>query len=120
MVSLGFFEVGGTCRSQPFASPPQPVPKGKFFQVPNATAQACKQCVKLEANCGALRSPWRDQCRRLLDSVDVVQTTQPVLTSWVGTPEIPEGSPLAPALAACASLCAEARYDDGYDRPHTR
>jgi hypothetical protein len=120
MASLGFFDVSGTCRSQPFTASPGPVPAGKFFQVPNATAEACKQCVRLEANCDGLLPPGRDECRRLLDSVVVVQTTQPILTSWVGTPQIPDGSPLAPALAACASLCAEARYDDGYDRPHSR
>ena len=119
MVSLGFFTISG-CRSAPYAELPELVPNAKFFEVPNKTAEACRNCVKLETRCEALLPPWRAECHRLLKGLIVAQTTDSKVQSYLGSTAIPEGSPLAPALAACASLCGEMGlpHGGGYARPH--
>jgi hypothetical protein len=120
MVTLGFFTVSGA-QWAPYAETPPLVPDIKFFAVPNAAAEACRNCVRTEARCESLLPPWNAQCKRLIHGLTTAQTNGCQVASFLGATSLPEGTPLAPALAACASVCGEqaaVQHGRGYIRPY--
>ena len=56
MATLGFFVFGGR-QWTPYVDKPTAVPDSSFFTVHNSTAQACLDCVRMEAAGGIRGAP---------------------------------------------------------------
>ena len=81
---------------------PQLAPGVEFCKAQaSMTTQACRECVRTETRCAALLEPWRERC---LGLVDLAMTAQ-------------RSTPLAPALAACSTVCTA--LDDTIFPNHT-
>ena len=123
MATLWFFVFGGR-QWTPYVDKPTAVPDSSFFTVHNSTAQACLDCVRMEARCDALLEPWRSHCNQIIDSALLAQTSDCDVCSFVGAADLPKGLALASVLQACGTVCTAPSAETfpqhmrGYARPY--